>query len=174
MRDFRLLLQWNKIYAPLGFFAALRCTKSQKSAARLIKPNPWKTRTNVLPSIWRNAGGSLWNHAPIGTMENYAYQTLMTTGNTIHYYSCNTIASHFCQPRSQPVLYIMDTLCRCFGSQCWPFSTLHIISNMHRILNCTMKYTFTFLVTLGIYISLHLHSNIIYTEYVRHLLLQQL
>jgi hypothetical protein len=37
-----------------------------------------------------------------------------------------------------------------------------------------MKYTFTFNVTLGIEISFHLQSDIIYTEYARHLLLQQL
>jgi hypothetical protein len=37
-----------------------------------------------------------------------------------------------------------------------------------------MKYTSTFIVTLGTDISFHLHSNILHTEYVRHLLLQQL
>jgi len=34
---------------------------------------------------------------------------------------------------------------------------------MYRILNCTMKYTFKFLVTIRIEISFHLLSDIIYT-----------
>jgi len=37
---------------------------------------------------------------------------------------------------------------------------------MYRILNCTMKYTFKFLVTVRIEISFHFLSDIIYTVYL--------